>query len=72
MKTNSTDSKRPRFWPTTRGKLLELFIGFFPGWIAVVGISAALLLPIIQSCRSWVRENAGQAPPPNVEQRVEP
>ena len=50
----------------------ELFLGFFPGWIAVVGICVALLLPVIQSCREMARQNAGQAPPLNVERHAEP
>jgi hypothetical protein len=46
--------------------MFELVLGFFPGWIAIIGISLALTLPVVQSCRHWVRERAGQAPPPNV------
>jgi hypothetical protein len=50
----------------------ELLLGFFPCWIAVVGICVALLLPVIQSCREMARKQAGQAPPLNVEHRAEP
>jgi hypothetical protein len=50
----------------------EFLLGFFPGWIALVGICVALLLPLIQSCRQSAREHAGQAPPLSADERVAP
>jgi hypothetical protein len=44
----------PQVWPgfpTRHSKLLELFLGLFPGWLAIIGIIIALLLPFVQSCR---------------------
>jgi hypothetical protein len=49
--------KRQRWWPgmpTRETKMVEVFLGFFPGWIAIVGILVALLLPLIQSCRQMI------------------
>jgi hypothetical protein len=51
--------------------MAEFVLGFFPTWIGLIGISIALLLPLIQSCREWARQQAGQAPPLNAHERVE-
>jgi hypothetical protein len=55
--------------PTRASHIFELFLGFFPGWLALIGISIALLMPLIQSCRDAVLERAGQAPPLNAESK---
>ena len=46
-------------------EVVELFLGFFPGWIAVFGVSLALLVPLVQSCRESTREDVEQTAPPN-------
>jgi hypothetical protein len=58
--------------PTRNSQLFESLFGFFPIWLALIGIGVALMLPVIQSCRNWTRDHAGQAPPLNVEERVAP
>jgi hypothetical protein len=74
MAVNPENCKRPRVWPgmPTRGSQMWGFVlGFFPGWIALLSISIALLLPSVQSCRQWARDNARQAPPEIViDQRI--
>jgi hypothetical protein len=52
--------------------MFEFIFGFFPGWVALIGIGVALLLPVVQSCREWGRHQAGQAPPLNVGERDVP
>jgi hypothetical protein len=47
--------------------MFESFFGFYPIWIALIGFSVALMLPLIQSCRESVRGQAGQAPPLNAD-----
>jgi hypothetical protein len=47
-------SNRPYVWPTSRRKFLELLLGFCPGWLVLVGIAIAVLLPLIQSCRQAI------------------
>jgi hypothetical protein len=64
--------KKVRVWPgmPTRGtQMVESFVGFFPIWIALIGITLALLMPLIQSCRNAAENRAGQAPRLNVENR---
>jgi hypothetical protein len=70
MFVNSENPNHPRFQPgmPTRGsQAIELLLGFFPGWIALIGITLALLMPHIQSCRNADSVRAGQAPPLNAE-----
>ena len=71
---DSPPRKRPRVWPMpTRGsQLFESLFMYFPFGIALIGIVVALTLPLIQSCRNWARDHAGQAPPLNVDERVAP
>ena len=67
---DSTIAKRPRVWPgmpTRNTKLVELLFVFFPIWVALIGIIAALLMPLIQSCRSAAINNAEQVLPLNVD-----
>jgi hypothetical protein len=51
MAPETKNPQRPPFWPLSRGKTLELFLGFFPGWLALIGVAIALLMPLIRSCR---------------------
>jgi len=53
--------------PTRNTKLVELLFVFFPIWVALIGIIAALLMPLIQSCRSAAINNAEQVLPLNVD-----
>jgi hypothetical protein len=60
-----TPKKSPWFrpgMPTPKSEMLQFLFLLFP---AVIGISIALLLPLVQSCRQWARDQAGQVPPPN-------
>jgi hypothetical protein len=44
---------RPHVWPgmpTRESQMFEIFVGFFPGWTAILAILVALLLPLVQSC----------------------
>jgi hypothetical protein len=75
ISTQDHDPNRPRLWPgtpTRRSQMAEFVLGFFPIWIGLFGLSMALLLPLIQSCREWAREQAGQAAPPNAQERAGP
>jgi hypothetical protein len=49
--------------PTPGTKFFELLLGVFPTWIGIIGISLALLLPLVQSCREWARDDAAKALP---------
>jgi hypothetical protein len=52
--TTNPRNRRPRFWPgtpTRRSQTFEFLLGFFPGLLVLLGITLALLLPVIQSCR---------------------
>jgi hypothetical protein len=55
--------------PTRESQMFEFFLGFFPGWLALIGISVALLVPLVQSCGNAVLDPAGQAPPLNAESK---
>jgi hypothetical protein len=55
--------------PTRTSQFFEFFFGFFPGWLALIGITVSLLMPLVQSCRNAALERAGQAPPLNAESK---
>jgi len=72
MIVTDENPNRPRFrhgMPTRESQMFELFLGFFPGWIALIAITVTLLLPLIQSCRNVVLERAGQASSLNAESK---
>ena len=55
-------SKRAPIWPgmpTRRSQMFEFFLGFFPTWIGLIGITLVLLMPLVQSCRNALGD-AGQ------------
>ncbi len=59
-------TRKVRFWPKMRTpgmNAAEFLLGFFPGWLALIAVCGALLLPVVQSCRESARQPAGQAPP---------
>jgi hypothetical protein len=66
ISTQDHKPDRPRLWsgtPTRRSQMAEFVLGFFPTWVGLFGISVALLLPLIQSCREWARDQAGKPRP---------
>jgi hypothetical protein len=59
METNESQPKRLCIWPgmpTRRSQMFEFVLGFFPGWIALLGIAIALLLPLMQTCREVLQQ----------------
>jgi hypothetical protein len=56
----------PRVWPgmsTRRSKIFELFVGFFPIWLTLLGVVFVFLMFLIQSCRNAALDRAAQASP---------
>jgi len=56
--------KKPRVWPgmpTRRSEMFELFVGLFPAWLALIGVTMALMMPLIQSCRKVAIEDVKQS-----------
>jgi hypothetical protein len=63
---NEQKPKHPNIWPgmpMRESQMFESLVGLFPIWLALIGLSVALLLPLGHACRNAALGRAGPAPP---------